>query len=318
VKAAVVREPGKAPVFADFTDPTAAAGEHFVKVAASALCPLARARASGAHYSASSQLPAVAGVDGVGHLQDGSRVYFLLPRAPYGGMAESTVVPASQCVALPDHVDDEFAAAIANPGMSSWAALTERARFKAGGTVLVNGATGASGRLAISIAKHLGAKKVIATGRNQDVLGTLAELGADATISLLDDGQALKEQFEHHFAHGVDVVLDYLWGESAGQILAAGAKAGANIAPIRFVQIGTAGGADISLPGALLRSSTIELLGSGLGSVALPRLLAIVGALMEATASADFTIPIRTVPLAEVEQGWLEQGPDRLVFSARG
>jgi NADPH:quinone reductase-like Zn-dependent oxidoreductase len=123
-----------------------------------------KSRASGAHYSSSGKFPFVVGIDGVGRLDDGRRVYFILPRAPYGGMAQQTVAPSAQCLALPDELDDVTAAAIANPGVSSWAAYTERAKLKAGETVLVNGATGAAGRLAVQIAKHLGAKKVIATG----------------------------------------------------------------------------------------------------------------------------------------------------------
>ena len=85
-------------------------------------------------------------------------------------MAEATVAPSASCLPLPDDLDDVTAAAIANPGMSSWAAFKERAKLKAGETVLVNGATGAAGRLAVQIAKHLGAKKVIATGRNAEAL----------------------------------------------------------------------------------------------------------------------------------------------------
>jgi NADPH:quinone reductase-like Zn-dependent oxidoreductase len=315
VKAAVVFKPGQAPAFADFADPAPSAGEQLVHVTASALCPLARARASGAHYSSSSQLPAIAGVDGVGKLEDGRRVYFLLPRAPYGGMAERTVVPDAQCIALPDGISDEFAAAIANPGMSSWAALIDRAAFKPGGTVLINGATGASGRLAVTVAKYLGASKVIATGRNRDILDELIQLGADAIVPLLDDEQPLRKKLEQHFAQGIDVVLDYLWGDSAEKILAAAAKAGPKTAPIRFVQIGTAGGADIRLSGPLLRSSTIELLGSGLGSVSRPRLMTVIGELMQAATTVDFSLPTRTMPLSEVEQGWRDTGSDRLIFT---
>ena len=81
----------------------------------------------------------------MGRLIDGVRVYFLLPRAPYGAFAEETVVSAQQCLPVPDDLDDVTAAAIANPGMSSWAALIDRARFAAGETVLVNGATGTAG-----------------------------------------------------------------------------------------------------------------------------------------------------------------------------
>jgi NADPH:quinone reductase-like Zn-dependent oxidoreductase len=170
MKAALVTEKGKTPIYADFKEPTPSQGESKISVTASALSQLTKGRASGSHYSASGQFPLIAGVDGVGRTESGQRVYFVLPTSPFGAMAEKTVVKTAQCVALPDGLDDITAAAIANPGMSSWAAFTERARLVAGETVLINGATGVAGRLAIQIAKHLGARKVIATGRNVDVL----------------------------------------------------------------------------------------------------------------------------------------------------
>src|ERR1700677_2757722 len=125
----------------------------------------------------------------------------------------------------------------------------------AGETVLINGATGATGRLAVQIAKHLGAKKVIATARNAEALKSVAALGADVTIPLVDDETALEERFKEQFAQGVDVVIDYLWGRSAERLLIAGAKAGKDAMPIRFVQIGSISGPDIALPSAVLRSS---------------------------------------------------------------
>jgi NADPH:quinone reductase-like Zn-dependent oxidoreductase len=131
----------------------------------------------------------VVGVDGVGTTHSGQRVYFCMPAAPFGGMAEKTLVPTANCVVLPEDLDDVRAAALANPGMSSVAALKTRADLRRGDTVLVNGATGAAGTLAVQLAKHLGAGKVIATGRDAAALQRVAGLGADVTISLLDDPQ---------------------------------------------------------------------------------------------------------------------------------
>jgi NADPH:quinone reductase-like Zn-dependent oxidoreductase len=161
MKAAIVSHSNQPPIYGDFETPTAAPGENTVAATAAALSQLVKSRASGTHYSSSGKFPFVAGIDGVGHLDDGRRVYFLFPDAPYGSMAEKVVIKASQCIPLPDDLDDITAAAIANPGMSSWAAFKERARLVAEETVLVNGATGTSGRLAIQIAKYLGAGKVI-------------------------------------------------------------------------------------------------------------------------------------------------------------
>jgi NADPH:quinone reductase-like Zn-dependent oxidoreductase len=216
-------------------------------------------------------------------------------------------------VVLPEGLDDVTAAAIANPGVSSWAAYTERARLKPGETVLVNGATGTAGRLAVQIAKYLGARKVIATGRSAEALASLASLGADVAIGL---GEAdLEEKLKEQFTSGVDVIVDYLWGKSAESVLIAGAKAGPDAVPIRFVQVGSVSGGDITLPSAVLRSSAIELMGSGIGSISLDRLVNAAGGLLGATVSAGFKIAAIPVPLSEVERAWPEDdGTRRTVF----
>ena len=227
MKAAIVQGAGQTPVYGDIAEPVPAAGENRITVTAAAISHVVKSRASGQHYSSSDQFPFVVGIDGVGRLDDGSRVYFVMPRAPYGSMAERTVAPSALCLPLPDELDDATAAAIANPGMSSWAAYTERAKLKPGESVLVNGATGTAGRLAVQIARHLGAGKIIATGRDVEVLRQLEALGADVTIPLTDDEAVLEASFREQFKQGVDVVIDYLWGKSAERLLITGAKAGA-------------------------------------------------------------------------------------------
>lgn len=214
MKAAIVPQAGMTPVYGDFKEPVALAGESRIAVTAAALSPVVKARASGTHYSSSGSFPIGVGIDGVGRLDDGGRVYFFVPRAPYGSMTEKVVVPSSQCAIVPDGVDDITAAAMAIPGMSSWVALKERANFTAGETVLVNGATGTSGRLAVRIAKYLGAKKVIATGRKAASLQSIKALGADETILLNENKDELENMFKEQFVGGVDVVLDYLWGQA--------------------------------------------------------------------------------------------------------
>jgi len=313
MKAAIVEQPGRLPVYGDFAEPVAQPGEVVVQVTASALSQLARGRAAGGHYSAAGGFPSVAGVDGVGRLEDGTRVYFLLPRAPFGAMAQRTVVANGHWLPLPDHLDDAMAAALANPGMSSWAALTERAKLSAGETVLINGATGAAGRLAVKIARYLGAGRVIATGRNEAVLHTV---GADAVVPLRQDEEDIEAALRQHFADGVTVVLDYLWGTSARSIFVAGAKAAPDGVPIRFVQIGAAGDAELALPAAVLRSSSIEIKGSGLGSVGLPRLVAAIDGVFQAAAKAELALDYRTVPLAQVTATWTAEG-QRIVYLPR-
>jgi NADPH:quinone reductase-like Zn-dependent oxidoreductase len=319
MKAAVVRGAGQLPVYGDFAEPVLSDGEARVSITAAAISHVVKNRAAGTHYSASGQFPFVAGIDGVGRLDDGSRVYFVLPQAPYGSMAQRTVVPLAQYVALPDELDDVTAAAIGNPGISSWAAYTERAKLKAGETVLVNGATGTAGRLAVQIAKHLGAKKVVATARNAVALASVAALGADVTIPLVENESVLEGHLKEQFAEGVDVVIDYLWGKSAERLLIAGAKAGPEAVPIRFVQVGSASGSDITLPSAALRSSAIALTGSGLGSIPLDRLVRCAGDLLRATVPGGFKIAATAVPLSDVELAWPnDDSARRTVFTMDG
>jgi NADPH:quinone reductase-like Zn-dependent oxidoreductase len=309
MKAAIVVKADKTPVYGDFKEPVPANGEVQVKVTAAALSNVVRSRASGTHYSSSGQLPFVVGIDGVGYLDSGRRVYFVFPRAPFASMSEKTVVRPSQCVFLPDDLDDLTAAAIANPGMSAWAALKERAKLMTGETVLVNGATGTAGRLAVQIAKYMGARKVVATGRNAEALKALASLGADVTIPLGDGGEAFEDALKEQFGgDGIDIVLDYLWGQSAERIIIAGAKAGKDAVPIRFVHIGSASASDITLPSAALRSSAITLMGSGIGSIPVDRIVKSIDDLMKATVPGGFAIETKTFLLSEVENVWAAAG----------
>ena len=311
MKAALVRGAGQPPVYGDYEEPVAGDGERLVTVTAAALSNLVKGRAAGRHYTDSGSFPFVVGVDGVGRLDDGSRAYFLLPRAPFGAMAERTVVPAAHLLPVPDGLDDVMAAALANPGMSCWAAFTERAHLEPGETVLINGATGTTGRLGVQVARHLGAAKIIVTGRNPAGLEKLVALGADETISLADDTETLAERFRAAFAEGVDVVLDHLWGPTVEMLLAAAARETPSGRRVRVVQSGSLGGLEITLPGALLRAASIELMGTGLGGVPTGRLLNAIDQVLKAAGPAGFEIATEAVPLADVEAAWPRTDSDR-------
>jgi len=318
MKAAIVQTTGQTPTYGDFAEPTPFEGEKRITVTASAISQVAKSRASGAHYSSSKHFPFVVGIDGVGRLDDGTRVYFALPKDPYGSMAEISLAPSSHCVSLPDDLDDITAAAIANPGMSSWAAIKERAKFKSGETVLINGATSTAGQLAIQIAKFLGAKKVIATGRNTDTLQALKALGADVIIPLTEDTIALENSFKKQFSQGVDVVIDYLWGKSTETLLIAAAKNAAGSMPIRFIQVGSLSGDQIQLHSAVLRSSAIQMMGCGIGSLPLEIFMKAIQELLQATISGGFKVATKTLPLAQIEQAWHQSnGPERIVVTIK-
>lgn len=305
MRAAIVKAQGTPPAVGQFVPPVATAGEVVINVTAAALSRVSKFRSMGMHYSSEVHFPLVAGIDGVGTLADGTRVYFALPTAPYGSLAEQTLVNEKLTVRLPEGLDDITAAAIANPAMSSWAALVFRAGFASGQTVLINGATGASGSLAVQIAKGLGAGKIIVTGRNES---KLRELGADRAVAFDMTADHGRRRFEESLmpivAEGVDVVLDYLWGDSALAIMTAIAKTNAG-RRTRFVSIGTSSGQeDMPLPSALLRASTIELVGSGDRSVSKADLLSAVQGVFAMAAEGKITMATAEFALADIEVAW--------------
>src|SRR6266404_2946405 len=226
MKAAVLQALGKAPRFEDFPEPTAGNEEALVRVHAASLKSVDKQLASGSHYASPRELPVICGTDGLGMLEDGERVFFGGPRRPYGAMAELTVAPRAFCFPVPAAIDDATAAALPNPGVSAWLSLTQRAKLAPGETVLILGATGVTGQLAVQIAKILGAKRVVAAGRNEEVLNALRELGADETIRLNQPDQDLIEAFRRAAGEkGFDVIVDYLWGAPTEALLAAVARA---------------------------------------------------------------------------------------------
>ena len=309
MNAAVLHTLNQPPQFAQFPEPVAEENEVIVHVRAAALKPIDKQMASGSHYAAYSKLPVVCGMDGVGRLDDGTRVFFAGPRAPYGSMAQRTVVLRSRCFLIPDNVDDDIAAAVVNPGLSAWGALVWRAQLTPGETVLILGATGVTGKLAIQTAKLLGAGRVIAAGRNEQVLNTLHDLGADTTIRLDKPGQDLTEAFAREAGdNGFDVVIDYLWGPPTEALLAAIARKDFKPAKsrVRLVEVGESAGTTISLPAAVLRSSRLEILGAGSGNApATPEIwVEAIRRLMSHVACGALRIDTERVPLGEVEDAW--------------
>ena len=241
MKAAVLRAIGTAPRFEDFPDPQPGENEVVVCVKAASLKNIDKAIANGSHYTSHRELPAICGIDGIGVLDDGRRVFSGGCRPPYGMMAEQTVVMRAFCLPVPDSVDDNTAAALPNPALSSWLPLVWRAKLKPGETVLILGATGVAGRLAIQIAKHLGAGRVVVAGRSQRILATLPALGADATIALDQPDHELANNFIREASHKhFDVVLDYVWGHPTEILLDAltGHDVMAASGTVRLIEIG--------------------------------------------------------------------------------
>lgn len=302
--AAVVTAFGHAPVWQEFDDPAPDADEVLVEVVAAGLHPRVRSQADGTHYTSEGALPLVPGVDGVGRFPDGTLRYFAVASDTRGSMAERIAVDPRASVVLPDGADPVAIAAGANPVLSSWVALRRRIVFEAGSRVLVLGATGASGRAAVQVAKHLGAAHVVASGRDTDRLAALRELGADVVVPLGDADAVGRAGAD------ADVVIDYVWGQPAADVVRALVTARPDRGRrLDWIAIGSTAGQEAPMPSAALRASGLTIVGSGQGSVGRAGFVAelphIVGAIADGTIRVDTT----TVPMAEVEAAWAGQ-PD--------
>lgn len=308
MKAAIITPPGAVPELGEFAEPHAAEGEVVVSVTAAPISPIVRLRAAQAQGGDAS---IVAGIDGVGTTPDGRRVYFLFPKAPFGALAERTLVPAALTVPVPGRVDDPTAAALATSGLASWVALTRRAPMVAGQTVLVAGANGAAGRIALEIARHLGAGRTIAVTRSA---AKLERLSADTGIAL--DGPDADRDLKTVFDAGVDIVLDFVWGETAGRLISAattgrGSPNGEH--RMRYLVLGTSGGATVPLSGYGLQSSGLELLGSGIGSVQVRDYLAAAGDLLGAAATGALSPRYEVARLSDIVSIWGQSADRRFV-----
>jgi NADPH2:quinone reductase len=299
MEAAVLYEYGL-PRFSEFEDPMAGEGTVVVDVAASAISRFDLVYASGRHYLKPPWLPTVVGNDGVGRLRDSRRVYFGAPVPPYGGMARRTLVAEQDLIAVPDGVDDAVAAALGNSGLAAWLPLAWRARLTPGEAVLVLGATGIVGRLAVQAAKLLGAGRVIAAGRDEAMLHRAQELGADAIVQL-DASDDLPAAYRAAAKGAVDVIIDYVWGPPVEAALGA-AAVGA-----RVVQVGQSGDDEIRLSAAMARGKFLNVLGyanfhapRGVRSEAYRHLAELAG-------QGRLVVDVDRIPLRQVEQAWERQ-----------
>ncbi len=305
--AAVVTSFDTPPSFIEYPEPAPAGPDDvLVEVLAVGLHPRVRSQAGGSHYTSTGELPLVPGIDGVGRTPDGSLRYFVLPDTTMGSLAERTVVDLRRSVVLPEGTDPVPIAAAMNPAMSSWVALRRRIDVSPGQRILVLGATGNAGRLAVQIARHFGAARVVAAGRNPDVLATLSELGADVTVSLRGDPTEVNRCLSEA-AGDVDVVVDYLWGRPAADAMRALVVARLDgDQPLTWVQIGSVAGPEAAIPSAALRAVPLRVVGSGQGSVPTRDFLAELPALGAAIGAGTLAVDARAVPLAEVTAAWTD------------
>jgi NADPH:quinone reductase-like Zn-dependent oxidoreductase len=276
-----------------------------VDVNAAALENVDKMIAAGTHFAAGqfvSQLPAVVGFDGVGTLADGTMVGFGNPRAPFGAMAERTVVSKDGVVPAPEGIDPAVAVVLASAVTGF--AIRSAAGFTPGETVLIQGATGVAGRLAVQVARLLGAGRIVATGRDDDALRQVAALGADAVINTAVPDDELSQAFARESGAGYDVVLDFLWGRPTEVLLGALVPRELKAAkPARLVQVGQSAGPVVALAAESLRTSGLELYGAGKGMSG-ETMMDAYSRVVSWARDGQLTFGVERVPLSQIETAW--------------
>ncbi|KAI7252879.1 hypothetical protein KC345_g11439, partial [Hortaea werneckii] len=239
-----------------------------------------------------------------GRLPDGQLIYFVATDTAMGSFADKAVIDLRRSVPLPAHADPVHIAAAMNPAMSSWVTLRRRVQVQTGFKVLIMGATGNSGQMAVQIAKLLGASQVIAAGRDQERLHSLTALGADETVCLAGDPEAVARRLGEA-ASEVDIVIDYLWGKPAElAMLPILTRRSDRSRLLTWIQIGSVAGAGAVIPSAALRSANFQIIGSGQGSVTPAGYMAEFPALIDAIADGKLTTNPVVCPLSSVEDVW--------------
>jgi NADPH2:quinone reductase len=216
-------------------------------------------------------------------------------------MAQRTLVDPGSVIDVPDGVDDAAAVAVGIAGLAAWLALTSRGRLRSGEHVLVLGAGGAVGQIAVQAARLLGAGHVVAASRSADGRELSRALGADATVPLGGDPETTARELREAAGGRIDVVVDLVWGAPVVAAMRA-ASAGA-----RIVHVGQSAGAEATLPGTVLRGGMLELLGFSLAAVPRELRAAAFRTLMARVAAAELTLRVRTMPLERVREAWAMQ-----------
>jgi NADPH:quinone reductase-like Zn-dependent oxidoreductase len=307
MKAAIVSEAGAVPEYGDFPEPAVREGYGLVELVASGLHPVVRSIASGRHYGSTGAWPLVPGLDAVARTPDGDLVFTGFIEPPYGTMAERMASPAALRVPLPPGADPVRIAGGMNPGLSSWMPLTTRkAEVAELGTVVILGATGTAGGMAVQNARVLGARRVAGVGRNPEALERAAGAGA-VVVPLRGNRDVDAASIAAALAGDApSIVLDFLWGAPAEATFQALGRRGISedAADIAYIQIGATAGAEAAVPASLLRSRRLRISGSGAGSGSIAKIVEQLPIYMRLIADGSVTVPTSPYPLSRIAEAW--------------
>jgi NADPH2:quinone reductase len=294
MRAAIVEEVNTAPVVGLIDQPVPGPGEVLVKVSAAGLNPHDLVIAAG--IRARPPVPYVTGTEGVGSLADGTRVYFGPVHLPHGSIAEYAVVSESLVTPIPDALTDADALGLGIAGTTAWLAITWKANLQPGESVLILGATGAVGQIAVQAAKLLGASRVVAAGRQLATLQLLLERGADEIV-VLDEGY--EQRLIEASNGGYDLVVDSLFAAPMQAALAATKHGG------RLVNLGMRAGRTLELSGIVQKGRDLLSYSGDLPPAAAHR--AAFQALAAHVLAGDLVVESETLPLEEIGSAWKRQ-----------
>src|SRR3954449_7405082 len=302
MRAAILRWYGAPPDVGDFEEPQTSDGQEIVEIVAGGLNPVDIRMASGHFYGGSPPLPSVAGREGIGRREDGSLVYFDQPVTPWGSFAERTPIVSASAIPLDGEVDPGLAVSFGIAGLAAWLALEWRAQLQQGETVLVLGASGVVGQIAVQAARLLGAGRVVAAARSPEGLDRAKALGADAVVDIAAAGDDLVEALRDAAGDpGADVVVDPVWGEPAAAALDACAPRG------RLVQPGESAAPLTTLASAAIRGRSLSLLGHT-NFMAPPEVKrAAYERMVQHGAAGELDVQLERVPLDDVRDAWVRQ-----------
>lgn len=311
MRAALIEAIGSPPVVRDVPEPERGEGRALVEVTAAPLNPIDLSIAAGRFYQPPTELPYIAGKEGVGRVLDadslgpGTRVYFPMPGglAGPGSLAERAAPVEGRMITVPGGVDDPLAACLGVAGLAAWLPLEWRARLRPGERVLVLGASGAVGQLAVQAARIMDAGAIVAAARDSEGLERARELGADATVSLAGTGQPerVAEAIREGAGGPIDVTIDPLWGAPVAVATLAAAPRG------RIVHVGQSAGPEATLASAPVRSKMLSILGYATQGVSQDIVAHAYRRIVEHAAAGRLTIDHEVIPLEHAAEAWRRQ-----------
>lgn len=303
MRAALIREIGALPELGERANPVPGDGEVVLEVLAAALNPIDVNVGAGRFHGGHPPLPYVPGCEGAGRVAGSNGLvwaYGTIGLSRDGTFAERVAVPREELIEVPEGADPVLAAAFGIAGLAGWLPVAWRAPLSGGETVLVLGATGAVGLVAVQAARVLGAGRIVAAGRSEEGLARAREAGADAVVRI-GEGGGLAEALREACGDGADVIVDPLWGEPLAAALTA-AKRGA-----RVVHLGQSAGPEATLASAHVRGKQLELLGHTNFAVPREDLAREYGRLLEHAVAGRIRLDVERLPLDQVAAAWERQ-----------